>query len=344
MCFYLFAPYAKIDIVYAYEDIKILAQGSSEIRTEFFVQNCSPSPIEKLILIYPNSFIEKWRYDEFSYFLDDNKRLKDLSSDFKEPQSKVNNHYNKVPSKSIKWIPPEVIIEEDYPGKKNQRIEHKGIVSEYKTNVFDDEVFDWEEIKILDEIKFTFVTINCKESIQPGMIYAFKLFFNPITTCILKEKKRQLNKIQKLFDTVKGVPLFFSIIDPFEVKNKFIKELKTFTEQIENRKLPRSELAAYKDQLNSMDKKIFRDGLENPKTSTIISDYRILISLKRGIDLLRISEAGDLKKVDPFPEIFVSDDTGPMELFQFYTGKKYLDGEPETFSYRINISVKRKLF
>lgn len=337
MCFFIYAPKSTIELEYVNEHIKILPNGSSQIQAEIFLKNCSNAPINKVMILYPNRFIKKWRQDEFLYSDPSQDRIKDLTPDFKRPNDKCNNHYNKVPNKFINWNSPTVSIKEPDPLKIDEfnppNLVHEGIVSDdNKIEVFEDDVFDYNETKIIDECRFAHITINCIPPITPSTTYAFKIFFNPMISTIIDYRG-----YKNLLDRIKVKPLYYRINSPIDVVQSFKTGLSAFSDSIPQR--PHFDKKIYEQAIKSIKEKVITNGIEAADTETLITDWRISISFADGVDPVEISESGQIFRLRPFPDLFVSDENKAVKIYQYYTGN-YFWGYQKQFKYSVVMSAK----
>jgi hypothetical protein len=339
MCFYIYAAGSEIDIEYAYENVKICSNGSSKIIAELFIKNRSELPIHQFIILYPNSFINKFNPSEFAILLSE-QRIENLTRDFTKPDNVCNDHYNKSDYKSITYSNGVVKIAE-VNHEINEcpiDIEHEGIVAiDSDFRIYGEEgVFEYLDVILLDGAKITPIFVDCKPAIEPNCTCAFKFFFNPIKTCLPNDT----SIIQNILSYIRRKPLYFQIYSPINIVEKMEEDINSFMDDMSKNKTS-SLSEVYPDSLNTIKNILIDNGIKKQGTKTNIIDWRIIVNFEKKIKLAKISSSGDIKELAPFPDIFIEQD-GPTEIYEYCSGSRYFDKSMP--KYRINILVEKSSF
>jgi hypothetical protein len=168
---------------------------------------------------------------------------------------------------------------------------------------------------------------------------ALKVYFNPLDATSIERTKRKI-----IADRIMMRPLYFRIFGPFDVYKNFKDKLDFFFKSVPDSL--RLNSSVFKESISSLKNKLIINGIEASGTRTTIKDWRILINFSNSLKPKSISESGCIKRLNPFPDFFTTSDNKPLEIYQYYAGKRYHnEGEADAIcNYNIVIVARPSFY
>ncbi len=331
MCFYLYSPGKQVEVTYLNESVKLESTGSSKVSALFvFANKTTGQQLEELFLVYPNSFYDKWdnQLEEFKrtgLYRNDTSILRDEKSPKHYP-------YTKDPKRALRWKDDEVIIEDFHPIKKNQQLEYRGSTAgTVCLQPYIPESIGFEGFKLLQKLGLTVFKLKFTPSIPPGGSYAIKVFFQPKRTTVTKRSILGSNILYWL----RKNPLIFELMGPFDVIKLFEDKCSLI-----NDSRPNLDLEFWQAYAGIIRSEYIEKGFRTENTTTVFCDYRLQITSTSSWPFkMKIlpTKKDQIMECEPFPDFFFSEKGATEIVYQYFTGKNYIENSTEEFSFRVVI-------